>query len=91
LSAIGQPSSISVVMFVRNAGATVERAMQSVFQQEGPLAELLVLDGGSTDGTLDIVKRYATQIAYWRSYPDGGPVYAINEGIRRENHPPNTE
>ena len=70
-------------MFVRNTGATVERAMQSVFQQEGPLAELLVLDGGSTDGTLDIVKRYEKQIAYWRSYPDGGPVYAINEGIRR--------
>lgn len=78
-----QHPHISVVVFVRNAAGTIERAIASVFDQGNAAKELLVLDGGSTDGTLDIIRRYATKIAYWRSCPDGGPEYAIKEGMDR--------
>lgn len=81
----GSPTSlkISVVVFVLNAATTIERALTSVFEQQHSLVELLVLDGGSTDGTLDIIRRYEARIAYWRSFPDGGPEYAIKEGTDR--------
>ena len=78
-------SPLSVIVFVRNAVNTIERALISVIEQEGPAAELLVLDGGSTDGTLDIIKRHESKIAFWRSFPDGGPEFAIREGIERAN------
>lgn len=70
-------------MFVRNAATTIERALLSVLDQGIPDLELLVLDGGSTDGTVEIVRRYQGSIAFWRSAPDGGPTNAINEGIDR--------
>lgn len=74
---------LSVVIFVKNAAATIERALTSVFEQPDSLVELLVLDGGSTDGTLDIIRRHEAKIAYWRSFPDGGPEYAMKEGTER--------
>ncbi len=45
--------------------------------------ELIVLDAGSTDGTVDIIRRYEEHIAWWRSAPDDGPTAAINEGVER--------
>jgi len=74
---------ISVVVFVLNAVNTIDRALSSVTSGIQPPVELLVLDGGSTDGTLDIIKRYETKIAYWRSFPDGGPEPAMIEGTER--------
>lgn len=80
-----QPGSprISVVMFVRNAVATVARALDSVVVQMPAGVELLVLDGGSTDGTVDVIRGYEDKIDFWRSAPDGGPTSAINEGVAR--------
>jgi glycosyltransferase involved in cell wall biosynthesis len=75
--------SISVVVFCRNAAATIERALASVVEQDTPGVELLVLDGESTDGTVDIIRHYQEKIDYWRSTPDGGPTHAINEGVKR--------
>ncbi|MGH8185743.1 MAG: glycosyltransferase, partial [Steroidobacteraceae bacterium] len=75
--------SISVIVFCRNTAATIERAIQSVASQWSPSIELVVMDGGSTDGTLEILRRYERQIAVLSSGPDGGPTSAINEAVRR--------
>jgi len=74
--------SISVIVFARNAGAMIERALKSVCEPPSNEAEVLVLDGGSTDGTLEVVDKYRGAIAYLRSRPDSGPTEAINEGVR---------
>ena len=74
---------ISVVVFVLNAVSTIDRALASVTAPDQPPVELLVMDGGSTDGTLDVIQRYEDKIAYWRSYRDGNAAIALNEGVRR--------
>ena len=71
---------ISVIVFARNAGATIGRALESVCTPRSEVAEVLVLDGGSTDATLEVVDKYRAAIAYLRSHPDSGPTEAINEG-----------
>jgi glycosyltransferase involved in cell wall biosynthesis len=72
-----------VILFCRNTAATVERAIQSVVSQHSDAIELVVMDGGSTDGTLEILRRYEPHIAVLHSGPDGGPTAAINQGVRR--------
>lgn len=74
---------VSVIVFVRNAVSTIEQALASVVEQRVPGIELIVLDAGSTDGTVDVIRRFADNIAWWRSAPDGGPTAAINEGVER--------
>ena len=74
---------LSVVVFVKNAANTIERALKSVLEHQDSPVELLVLDGGSTDGTVEIIRRYQQRIAFWRSFADGGPEFAIREGIER--------
>lgn len=74
---------ISVVVFVLNAVGTIEKALESVTSSGQPPVELLVMDGGSTDGTVGIIRRYESRITFWRSHPDGGAAYALNEGIKR--------
>lgn len=74
---------ISVVTFVKNGAATLEKAILSVIQQNYPNLEFIVLDAASKDGTLDIVHRYEKNIFYWRSFADGGSVPATNEGWRK--------
>ncbi len=74
---------ISVVVFTRNAANTLDRALESVCSSGLQQAEVLVLDGGSTDASLAVVERYRPAIAYVRSRPDGGPTNAINEGVER--------
>lgn len=75
--------AITVVMFVFNAVRTIERALMSVTGADQPPVELLVMDGGSTDGTVDVIRRYEKKIAFWRSHPDGGAIEAMNEGVSR--------
>jgi len=74
---------ISVVVFARNAAPTIERTLHSICAQRNQHIELIVLDGGSTDDTLDIIHRFRERIAIFRTGPDGGPTNAINEGVRR--------
>lgn len=57
--------------------------MLSVLEQDYPRIEYIVIDGGSTDGSLSIIKRYASRLAYWSSEPDSGQADAINKGLRR--------
>ena len=72
---------ISVVTVCYNAAATIEETIQSVLGQTYPNVEYIIIDGGSTDGTVDIIKRYADRLAYWVSEPDNGIYDAMNKGI----------
>ena len=72
---------ISVVTIVRNGVGTLPRAMESVFSQDAAGIEYIVVDGGSTDGTLDILRASDDRIALWVSEADAGISDAFNKGI----------
>lgn len=72
---------ISIITVVFNAVNTLEQTIQSVINQSYENIEYIIIDGGSTDGTLDIIKRYDNQIDKWLSEPDNGIYDAMNKGI----------
>lgn len=72
---------ISVVTQVLNGAATVERTIRSVLDQNYPDLEYVVADGGSTDGTVEIIRRFEGRLARWWSEPDRGPPHAINNAF----------
>lgn len=72
---------ISVVTVVYNGKAHLEQTILSVLEQEYDNVEYIIIDGGSTDGTLGIIKKYEEAIDYWVSEPDGGIYDAMNKGI----------
>jgi GT2 family glycosyltransferase len=81
------PSSmkISIVTPSFNQNTFLDRAMRSVIGQEVEDLEYLVIDGGSTDGSVGTVKSYAARLAFWRSRPDKGYADALNEGFARSS------
>jgi glycosyltransferase involved in cell wall biosynthesis len=74
---------ISIITVVYNASETLEQTMLSVLNQSYANKEYLIIDGGSTDGSVEIIKKYAPQLVYWTSEPDGGIFDAMNKGITR--------
>jgi glycosyltransferase involved in cell wall biosynthesis len=74
---------ISVIVPVLNSRATLRRCLDSILGQKGAGFELVVVDGGSTDGSVDILHEYDDRIAFWESRPDGGVYPAFNRGVRR--------
>ncbi len=72
---------ISIVVPVFNRRSTLQRCLDSVASQGYPRKELVVVDGSSTDGTVDLLRENADKIQYWESKPDTGVYHAINRGI----------
>lgn len=72
---------ISVVTVVYNDVAHIRQTMESFFSQTWEEKEYIVVDGGSTDGTADVVREYADRLAFWCSEPDGGIYDAMNKGL----------
>lgn len=72
---------ISVVIPVLNRVDCIARAIESVEAQSYKRVELIIIDGGSVDGTLDVLKKYDSVIDYWISEPDNGIYDALNKGI----------
>lgn len=74
---------ISIVTTNYNYGQFLEETLCSVLDQNYPNLEYIVIDGGSTDDSVDIIKRYAHRLTYWLSEADAGQAHAINKGLRR--------
>ena len=75
--------TVSVVIPSLNQAAFLEQAIESVLRQRGVQVELLVVDGGSSDGSTDIIRRHTRWLKYWTSEPDSGQSDAINKGWAR--------
>ena len=72
---------ITVITAVYNCSKFIERAILSVISQSYDNIEFIVIDGGSSDGTIDIIKKYESKINYWLSENDNGIYDAWNKGI----------
>ncbi|GIW79330.1 MAG: hypothetical protein KatS3mg105_1137 [Gemmatales bacterium] len=74
--------TISVVVPSYNQADFLPEALESIFCQEYPKLEVIVIDGGSDDDSVPIIRRYQHKLKYWQSEPDGGQSAAINAGMR---------
>lgn len=73
---------VSIITVVYNGAQHIEQAIKSVLGQDYSNIEYILIDGGSTDGTTDIIKKYQEEIAYWVSEKDTGIYNAMNKGLR---------
>lgn len=74
---------ISIVTPSFQQAETLEETIDSVLSQNYPALEYIVIDGGSKDGSIEVIKRYEKHLHYWVSEPDSGQSHAINKGLER--------
>ena len=74
---------LTIITPTFNQAAFIERTLSSVLDQGYENLEYLVVDGGSNDGSADIIRRYEDRLAWWVSEPDRGQTDALNKGLRR--------
>jgi glycosyltransferase involved in cell wall biosynthesis len=72
---------ITIVTPSYNQVAFLENSILSVLRQEYPNCQYIIIDGGSTDGSIDIIKKYSAELSHWESGPDGGQAEAILKGF----------
>ena len=74
---------VSIITVVYNGIAHLEQTIESVLGQSYENIEYIIIDGGSTDGTVELIQKYDDYIAYWVSEPDAGIYNAMNKGIAK--------
>lgn len=74
---------VSIITVVFNGEKYLEQTILSVLNQTYDSIEYIIIDGGSTDGTLDIIKKYENELSFWSSEPDKGLYDAMNKGISK--------
>ena len=79
---MNKKGTFSIVTVSLNSSKLISKTIESVLQQEYPFKEYIIIDGGSTDGTADIISKYQNQLSYWCSEPDGGIYQGMNKGIQ---------
>ena len=79
----GTSPTISLVTPSFNQGQYLEQAIESVLSQDYPDLEYIIIDGGSMDGSVEIIKKHEEHLACWVSEPDRGQSHALNKGFRK--------
>ncbi|HEC15523.1 MAG TPA: glycosyltransferase [Sedimenticola sp.] len=74
---------VSIITVVKNGERNIRQTIETVLAQDYPAVEHIVIDGGSTDGTVDILRQYDDALACWVSEPDKGIADAMNKGVAR--------
>lgn len=72
---------VSIIIVTYNAAATLQQCLDSIYAQPFPSLEIIIIDGNSTDGTVDIIKQNDNKIAFWKSEKDNGVYDAMNKAL----------
>ncbi|RCH54558.1 glycosyltransferase [Mucilaginibacter hurinus] len=80
-----QHQTVTIIIVTYNAASTLQTCLDSVYMQAYPAIELVVIDGGSNDGTVRILEENANRIHYWKSEHDNGIYDAMNKALKKAN------
>lgn len=72
---------VSIIIVTYNAGKTLQKCLDSIFQQSYPLLEIVIIDGASNDDTIEIIKNNSEKISFWMSEKDNGVYDAMNKSL----------